>query len=57
MKSLVGRDYANSTYKRYIVTLGMEKAFILDKYKKQDIAICKLNHAFVRVLMKAFKGL
>lgn len=47
MKSLVGIDYANGTYKRYVVTLGKVKAFLLDKYKKQDIAISKLNHAFI----------
>jgi len=47
MKSLVGRDYANGTYKRYVATLVKVKAFLLDKYKKQDIAISELNHAFI----------
>lgn len=47
MKSLVGIDYANGTYKKYVVTPGKVKAFLLDKYKKQDIAISELNHAFI----------
>lgn len=47
MKSLVGIDYANGTYKRYVVTLGKVKAFLLDKYKKEDIVISELNHAFI----------
>ena len=47
MKSLVGIDYANGTYKRYVVTLGKVKAFLLDQYKKDDIVITELNHAFI----------
>jgi site-specific recombinase XerD len=47
MKSLVGRDYAKGTYKRYVVTIGKVKAFLLHQYKKEDIDISELNHAFI----------
>jgi site-specific recombinase XerD len=47
MKALVGRDYAYGTYQRYLVTIKKVEAFILHKYRKSDISINDLDHAFV----------
>jgi site-specific recombinase XerD len=47
MKSLVGQDFAIGTYKRYVVTLGKVKSFMENKYKKYDITLSDLNHAFI----------
>ena len=46
MKSLVGIDYANNLYEvsRHP---GKVKAFLLEKYKKDDYLISGLNHAFI----------
>ena len=47
MKSLVGKDYAEATYKKYKYTLDKVKAFILHQYKKSDVPLSDLNHAFI----------
>ncbi len=47
MKSLIGIDYAIGTYNRYRVTIGKLKAFLKYHYKKDDILIKDLNHAFI----------
>ena len=47
MKALVGHDFAIGTYKRYVVTIGKVKAFLQHQYKKDDMPITELNHAFV----------
>ena len=47
MKSLVGIDFAIGTYKRYLVTIGKIKAFLKHQYKKEDIPLKNLNHAFI----------
>lgn len=47
MKSLVGIDYAIATYKKYTYTLDKVKAFILHQYKKTDVPLNELNHAFI----------
>ncbi len=47
MKSLVGIDYAIGTYKRYVVTQGKIEAFIKHHFKKDDISITDLDHAFI----------
>lgn len=47
MKSLVGRDFAIGTYKRYVVTLGKVEAFLKHQYNRADIPLSALNHAFV----------
>jgi site-specific recombinase XerD len=47
MKSLVGIDFAIGTYKRYVVTLGKVEAFLKNQFKKDDIRIDDLDHAFI----------
>jgi len=47
MKSLVGKDYANATYKKYKYTLDKVKAFVQHQYKKSDVPLNELNHAFI----------
>ncbi len=47
MKSLVGIDYAPATYKKYKYTLDKVKAFLLYQYKKNDVPLNSLNHAFI----------
>jgi site-specific recombinase XerD len=47
MKSLVGIDFAIGTYKRYLVTLGKVEAFLKEHFRKDDICIDDLDHAFI----------
>ncbi len=47
MKSLVGKDFAIGTYKRYVVTLGKVEAFLKHQFNKTDILLSDLNHAFI----------
>jgi site-specific recombinase XerD len=47
MKSLVGIDFAVGTYKRYVVTLGKVEAFLKEHFRKDDICIDDLDHAFI----------
>lgn len=47
MKSLVGIDYAEATYKKYTYTLDKVKAFLQHQYKKSDVPLSDLNHAFI----------
>jgi site-specific recombinase XerD len=47
LKSLVGIDFAIGTYKRYVVTLGKVEAFLKEHFKKDDICIDDLDHAFI----------
>jgi len=47
MKSLVGIDFAIGTYKRYVVTLGKVEAFLKEHFRKDDICIDDLDHAFI----------
>jgi len=47
MKSLIGKDFADATHKKYTYTLEKVKAFIKHQYKKEDIPLSELNHAFI----------
>ena len=47
MKLLVGKEFAENTYKRYITSLSHTKEFLLHKYKKKDILISKIDLAFI----------
>lgn len=47
MKSLVGKDYAIATYKKYVYTLDKVKAYIKQDLKKDDVPLSELNHAFI----------
>ncbi len=45
---LIGRDYAENTYKRFKRTFDHTKAFIDWKYGKPDMEIQELNYEFVK---------
>ena len=47
MKSLIGIDYALATYKKYTYTLDKVKAFLQYQYRKNDVTLGELNHAFI----------
>lgn len=47
MKLLVGKEFAENTYKRYITSLSHTKEFLLHKYKKKDILVSKIDLAFI----------
>lgn len=47
MKELIGLEYASGTYERYEISLRHTKNFLLWKYNLSDIAIDKINHAFI----------
>ncbi|MCB2222117.1 MAG: site-specific integrase [Bacteroidetes bacterium] len=46
-KQRIGSDYAEGTYKRYVVTLGKLKAFLQYQYHKSDFFLDDLNHQFI----------
>lgn len=47
MKELIGLEYAAGTYERYVTSLKHTKDFLLWKYNVTDIAIEKIDHAFI----------
>ncbi len=47
IKELIGLEYAAGTYKRYETSLKHTKDFLYWKYNVQDIAINKIDHAFI----------
>jgi site-specific recombinase XerD len=47
MKALIGREYAKSTYDKYIYTTNYFKEFISSKYDKEDINLKKIDHRFI----------
>lgn len=47
MKELIGLEYAAGTYERYEISLRHTKNFLLWKYNLSDIAIEKIDHAFI----------
>ncbi|RVT79678.1 site-specific integrase [Flavobacterium sufflavum] len=47
MKELIGLEYAPGTYERYVTSLKHTKDFLLWKYNASDIAIDKIDHAFI----------
>ncbi|HWA33800.1 MAG TPA: site-specific integrase, partial [Cyclobacteriaceae bacterium] len=46
-KQLVGRQYSHATWKRYSTSLRHTKAFMQDKYGRQDIALCSIQYKFI----------
>jgi site-specific recombinase XerD len=46
--SLIGKDYAKNTYKRFKTTLDHTQAFISWKYGKPDLEIKELNYEFAK---------
>ncbi|CAM2774983.1 Site-specific recombinase XerD [Flavobacterium succinicans] len=47
IKELIGLEYAAGTYERYETSLKHTKDFLYWKYNVQDIAINKIDHAFI----------
>ena len=47
MKSLIGKEFAQGTYKRYMTGYRHTSAFIQSKFGKEDIEIRKLNYEFL----------
>ena len=47
MKSLIGMEFAQVTYNKYIATYKHLSKFIKYKFKKNDIEIAKVNHEFI----------
>lgn len=47
IKELIGLEYAAGTYERYVTSLKHTKDFLYWKYNVQDIAIEKVDHAFI----------
>lgn len=47
IKELIGLEYAAGTYERYVTSLKHTKDFLFWKYNQSDIAISKIDHAFI----------
>jgi site-specific recombinase XerD len=47
LKELIGLEYAAGTYERYVTSLKHTKDFLSWKYNLCDIAIEKIDHAFI----------
>lgn len=47
LKELIGLEYAAGTYERYVTSLKHTKDFLSWKYNVSDIAIEKIDHAFI----------
>ena len=47
MKALIGIDFAVATYKKYTYTYNKIEAYLQHTFKKNDIPLKDLNHAFV----------
>jgi site-specific recombinase XerD len=47
MEALVGKEFSEGTMERYITSLAHTRAYILWKYKKEDISILDLNYEFI----------
>lgn len=60
IKSLIGKDYAPNTYKKYISTYNHVAAFVKSKYHKPDIDLHELDYDFIKsfsVWLKTIKKL
>ncbi|MBL1408830.1 site-specific integrase [Sphingobacterium faecale] len=47
LKALIGTDYSEGTYERYETSLKHTQAYIKHQYGTDDIALNKIDHAFV----------
>jgi len=47
VKELVGRQYSQSTHRRYLTSLDHTRKFIVEYYDKQDISIAALKYQFI----------
>ena len=55
LKELEGTNYASATIKRYTTTLDHIKAFLVFKYKINDIPLNRLKYSFITDLEHYFK--
>ena len=53
VKALVGKEFAEGTYKRYETALKHTRDFLLWKYKTTDIGISGIDHEFVMSYLKS----
>src|SRR6476620_9036480 len=47
VKELIGKDFAQNTYKRYLTSLRHTKDFLKHQYNSSDIPITKIDTAFI----------
>jgi site-specific recombinase XerD len=47
MEALVGKEFSEGTMERYTTSLAHTRAYIIWKYKKEDISILDLNFEFI----------
>lgn len=47
VKNLIGQDFTESTYRKYIASRKKLTLFIQYQYKQNDISLSELNHAFI----------
>lgn len=47
IKALVGHQYSQSTYTRYVTSLEHTKKFLLEQYKSSDFAITSIQYNFI----------
>ncbi len=57
VKALVGKEFAEATYQRYITSLKHTVNFIKWKYKVSDIDIRKIDHEFITSYEFYFKSI
>lgn len=55
MKSLIGTEFAESTYVKYLTTKSKVKAFIKAEYGKDDILLPQVNNAFLESFLHYLK--
>ncbi len=47
VKELIGQQYSQSTHRRYEISLGHTRQFILEYYKSQDLPVTSLKYQFI----------
>ncbi|WP_412476262.1 phage integrase SAM-like domain-containing protein [Flavobacterium sp. TBRC 19031] len=47
VRELIGKEYAENTYKRFVTALSHTKDFLRQEYKRVDISITKIDTAFI----------
>ncbi len=47
MNDLIGKDFSKATYHKYVFTARKVAKFLTVKYKRKDIYLHELNHAFI----------
>ncbi|WP_317125806.1 site-specific integrase [Flavobacterium silvisoli] len=47
VRELIGKEYAENTYKRFVTALSHTKDFLQQEYNRNDISITKIDTAFI----------